>query len=171
MSDDHNLDAAATDQGSLLLSIESSCDEPAAAIIDRSGAVLSSIVATQTELHREFGGVVPELASRAHVERLLPVLEKALSEAGAGSKNLAAVCVTSQPGLVGSLLVGLTAAKTVAWSLGIPLVTVNHIEAHLYACQMTVTVPVYPCVGLVVSGGHTHLYAVSYTHLTLPTKA
>lgn len=142
----------------LLLSIESSCDETAAAIIDRERNVLSSVVATQTELHVEFGGVVPEIASRAHVERILPVLEKALKDAEASFDDIAAVAVTSEPGLVGSLLVGLTAAKTVAWSLNIPLVTVNHIEAHLYACQMVAPKHVYPCIGLVVSGGHTHLY-------------
>lgn len=142
----------------LLLSIESSCDETAAAIIDRGGHVLSSVVATQTELHEEFGGVVPEIASRAHVERLLPVLQKSLEDADAQPEQISAVAVTSQPGLVGSLLVGLTAAKTIAWSLNVPLVTVNHIEAHLYACQMVADEPAYPSVGLVVSGGHTHLY-------------
>ncbi len=142
----------------LLLSLESSCDETAGAIIDRGGRVLSSVVATQTELHREFGGVVPEIASRAHVERLLPVLQKSLDDAGATLDQIGAVAVTSEPGLVGSLLVGLTAAKTIAWSLDVPLVTVNHIEAHLYACQMVADEPAYPCVGLVVSGGHTHLY-------------
>lgn len=152
----------------LLLSLESSCDETAAAVIHRSGEVLSSIVATQTELHREFGGVVPEIASRAHVERLLPVVEKAMTDASATAEDLAAVAVTTEPGLVGSLLVGLTAAKTVAWSLQIPLVTVNHIEAHLYACQMDLPEPAYPCVGLVVSGGHTHLYDCrSPTEVTL----
>lgn len=142
----------------LLLSLESSCDETAAAVIGRGGRVFSSVVATQTELHEEFGGVVPEIASRAHVERLLPVLQKALEEAEAKPDQIAAVAVTSEPGLVGSLLVGLTAAKTIAWSLDVPLVTVNHIEAHLYACQMVASEPAYPCVGLVVSGGHTHLY-------------
>lgn len=150
--------AATQTSDALLLSLESSCDETAAAIIARDGTVLSSIVATQTELHSEFGGVVPEIASRAHVERLLPVMEKAMADANARPEQLAAVAVTSEPGLVGSLLVGLTAAKTLAWSLNIPLVTVNHIEAHLYACQMIADEPAYPCVGLVVSGGHTHIY-------------
>lgn len=145
-------------QDGLLLSLESSCDETAAAVIDRSRQVRSSVVATQTELHQDFGGVVPEIASRAHVERILPVIDQALKDAGATADDINLVAVTSQPGLVGSLLVGLTAAKTIAWSLDVPMVTVNHIEAHLYACQMVADENVYPCVGLVVSGGHTHIY-------------
>lgn len=145
-------------QDGLLLSLESSCDETAAAIIDRQKRVLSSVVATQTELHQVFGGVVPEIASRAHVERILPVMDTALKDANATTADITAVAVTTQPGLVGSLLVGLTAAKTIAWSLDVPLVTINHIEAHLYACQMVAEESVYPCVGLVVSGGHTHIY-------------
>lgn len=142
----------------LLLSLESSCDETAAAIVDRQRHVRSNIVATQTELHQDFGGVVPEIASRAHVERILPVLDKAFMDANATLDDIEVVAVTTQPGLVGSLLVGLTAAKTIAWSLNVPMVTINHIEAHLYACQMVADEDVYPCVGLVVSGGHTHIY-------------
>lgn len=142
----------------LLLAIESSCDETAAAVVRSDGQVLSSIIASQHELHHEWGGVVPEIASRAHVRRLIPVLQAAMAEAGCGLSDLAAVAVTTEPGLVGSLLTGLTAAKTLAWALSIPLITVNHVEAHIYACGMGREQSIYPCVGFVVSGGHTNLY-------------
>lgn len=142
----------------VLLAIESSCDETAAAVIDERGIVLSNVVASQSTLHEKFGGVVPEIASRAHVERILPVIDQALADSGRALDDLAAVAVMNQPGLVGSLLVGLTAAKSLAWSLGIPLVPLNHIESHIYACQMQSEQDVFPCVGFVVSGGHTNLY-------------
>ena len=142
----------------LLLAIESSCDETAAAVVREDGRVLSSIVASQYEFHEEWGGVVPEIASRAHVQRILPVIQSALKEANCLPSQLAAVAVTTEPGLVGSLLVGLTAAKTIAMGLNIPLVTVNHVEAHIYACGMGKPQSIYPCVGFVVSGGHTNLY-------------
>ena len=141
-----------------LLAIESSCDETAAAVVSETGAVLSNVVASQYELHQDFGGVVPEIASRAHVQRILPTIHAALSESNTEASELAAVAVTSEPGLVGSLLVGLTAAKTVAMSLEIPLVTVNHVDAHIYACGIGRESSVFPCVGFVVSGGHTNLY-------------
>ena len=143
----------------LLLAIESSCDETAAAVVDDGLSVRSSVVASQAALHAEYGGVVPEIASRAHLERLLPVLEGAMAEAGAAPEDLAAVAVTTHPGLVGSLLVGLTAAKTLAWVWDRPLVAVNHVEAHLYACRMAAGRDVFPAAGLVVSGGHSTLYA------------
>lgn len=120
--------------------------------------VLSSIVASQHELHADFGGVVPEIASRAHVRRIIPVIQAAMQAANCQPQDLSAIAVTSEPGLVGSLLVGLTAAKTLAMSLNIPLVTVNHIDAHIYACGMGKASSVFPCVGFVVSGGHTNLY-------------
>jgi N6-L-threonylcarbamoyladenine synthase len=142
----------------LLLAIESSCDETAAAVIDRDLRIRSSVVQGQDDLHRQFGGVVPEVASRAHVRKIIPAIDEALRVAGVGLGDLAAVAVTSRPGLVGSLLVGLTAAKTLALALEIPLVDVNHVEAHLFACQMSAQRPVFPAVGLVVSGGHTLLY-------------
>ncbi|HUG94255.1 MAG TPA: tRNA (adenosine(37)-N6)-threonylcarbamoyltransferase complex transferase subunit TsaD [Planctomycetaceae bacterium] len=142
----------------MLLAIESTCDETAAAVIDRQRRVLSSVVATQTELHARFGGVVPEIASRAHVERILPVIDEALSRAGVTLADLTAVAVASEPGLVGSLLVGLTAAKSLALVLDIPLLAVNHVEAHIYACRMAAGREVFPAIGLVVSGGHTNLY-------------
>lgn len=141
-----------------LLAIESSCDETAAAVISEQGEILSSVVASQYELHQDFGGVVPEIASRAHVTRILPVTRKALLDAEVAASDLAAVAVTTEPGLVGSLLVGLTAAKTVAMTLQIPLVTVNHVDAHIYACGLGQQESVFPCVGFVVSGGHTSLF-------------
>jgi N6-L-threonylcarbamoyladenine synthase len=141
-----------------LLALESSCDETAAAVIDEELRILSSVVASQTKLHKKFGGVVPEVASRAHVERILPVIDEALRQAGARLDELAAVSVVTHPGLVGSLLVGLTAAKTLALLLKIPLVAVNHIEAHIFSCRMHAARDVFPAIGLVVSGGHTNLY-------------
>jgi N6-L-threonylcarbamoyladenine synthase len=142
----------------LMLAIESTCDETAAAVIDRERRILSNIVSTQEALHARFGGVVPEIASRAHVERILPVIDEALRQANAKLADLAVIAVATEPGLVGSLLVGLTAAKSLAWALGIPLVAVNHLEAHIYACQLAAEKNVFPCVGLVISGGHTNLY-------------
>ncbi|MBL8850862.1 MAG: tRNA (adenosine(37)-N6)-threonylcarbamoyltransferase complex transferase subunit TsaD [Planctomycetaceae bacterium] len=141
-----------------LLAIESSCDETAAAVIDQDRHVLSNVVASQDDLHQRFGGVVPEIASRAHVRAILPVIDEALRRADRKLSDLHAVAVTTEPGLVGSLLVGLTAAKTLAMALGVPLVAVNHVHAHLYACRLSAGVEVFPAVGLVVSGGHTNLY-------------
>lgn len=142
----------------VLLAIESSCDETAAAVIDENLAVRSSVVASQTEIHSRFGGVVPEMASRAHVERIIPVIDEALRQANTTLADLSAIAVVTHPGLVGSLLVGLTAAKTLALVLEKPLIAVNHIEAHLYACRMHAGRDVFPAVGLVVSGGHSNLY-------------
>ena len=141
-----------------MLTLESSCDETACAIVDSDLQVLSSIVATQEELHARFGGVVPEIAARAHLERILPVIDAALKQAAVTLQDLEAIGVVTQPGLVGSLLVGFTAAKTLALVLDIPLVSVNHIEAHIYACRMAAGREVFPAIGLVVSGGHTNLY-------------
>jgi N6-L-threonylcarbamoyladenine synthase len=143
------------------LAIESSCDETAAAVIDRDLRIRSNVVQSQDDLHRQFGGVVPEVASRAHVSRIIPAIDQALRVAGVTLDDLAAIAVTSRPGLVGSLLVGLTAAKTLALALDLPLVDVNHVEAHLFACQMAAGRPVFPAVGLVVSGGHTLLFDCS----------
>jgi len=142
----------------ILLAIESSCDETAAAVVDSQGHVLSSVVASQDELHQRFGGVVPEIASRAHLSRVLPVIDEALRKSSHALEDLSAIAVMTEPGLVGSLLVGVTAAKTLAMVLGRPLIAVNHIHAHLYACRMTATRNIFPATGLVVSGGHTNLY-------------
>lgn len=153
---------------SLLLAIESSCDETAAAVIDRDLSVRSNIVASQASLHEKYGGVVPEIASRAHVENILPVIDEALRKANTRLTELTAIAVMTEPGLVGSLLIGLTAAKTLAWTLNLPLIAVNHIEAHIYACRMVGGPSVFPAVGLVVSGGHSNIYdCASATDLEL----
>jgi N6-L-threonylcarbamoyladenine synthase len=141
-----------------ILTIETTCDETAAAIVTDELAVLSSVVASQDALHKRFGGVVPEIASRAHVERILPVIDEAVRKAGLTIKDLDAVAVANTPGLAGSLLVGLTAAKTIALARNIPLVAINHLQAHIYACRMASGRNVFPCVGLIVSGGHSNLY-------------
>lgn len=142
----------------LLLAIESSCDETAAAVVDENLQVLSSVVASQDNLHESFGGVVPEIASRAHVRQILPVIDEALRRANCSLPDLSAIAVMTEPGLVGSLLVGLTAAKSLALALDVPLIAVNHIQAHLYACRMAAGREIFPAIGLVVSGGHTNLY-------------
>ncbi len=147
----------------LFLSIETSCDETAAAVLEagttETGPIIrSSVVASQLALHARFGGVVPEVAARAHLQQLLPVIHAALGEAKVTLKEIGAIAVMNRPGLVGALLVGVSAAKALSWSLGIPLIAVNHIDAHLYACRLTAKRNIYPCVGLVVSGGHTTLF-------------
>ena len=142
----------------LLLAIESSCDETAAAVISRDLQIRSNVVASQFELHERFSGVVPEIASRAHLRNILPVIDQALSAAECRLADIEAIAVANEPGLVGSLLIGLTAAKTLAMACGVPLVPVNHIEAHLYACRMAAGRDIFPAVGLVVSGGHSNLY-------------
>ncbi|HEX7447505.1 MAG TPA: tRNA (adenosine(37)-N6)-threonylcarbamoyltransferase complex transferase subunit TsaD [Pirellulales bacterium] len=141
-----------------LLTIETTCDETAAAVIDDQLAVLGAAVASQDRLHERFRGVVPEIASRAHVERILPVIDEALRKAGVNVREIEAVAVANTPGLAGSLLVGLSAAKALAVALEVPLVAVNHVQAHIYACRLAYGAEVFPCVGLVVSGGHTNLY-------------
>jgi N6-L-threonylcarbamoyladenine synthase len=151
----------------VFLAIETTCDETGAAVLEgpRPPAVgvpriLSSVVASQVGLHRRFGGVVPEIASRAHVRQVLPMIDEALRRAGVKLTDLGAIAVATRPGLVGALVVGLTAAKTLALALDVPLIAVDHLEGHLYACQLAYPDrQVYPCVGLVVSGGHTSLYA------------
>ena len=141
-----------------ILTIETTCDETAAAVVTDRLEVLSSVVASQDHLHERFGGIVPEIASRAHVERILPVIDEALRKAGIRAAELDAVAVANAPGLAGSLLVGLAAAKALALAHGLPLVAVNHLLAHVYACRLAAGREVYPCVGMVVSGGHTSLY-------------
>ncbi len=143
----------------MLLCIETTCDETAAAIIDRQRRVLASAVASQEEIHQPFHGVVPELAARAHLERIVPIVQRAIDQAGIDpARDLQAIAVATQPGLPGSLLVGLAAAKglCIAWQK--PLIAIHHVQAHIYACQLTQTTSIYPCVGFVISGGHTNLY-------------
>lgn len=158
----------------LILGIESSCDETAAAVVERGSRTLSSVVASQIATHLRYGGVVPELASREHLRAVVPVVRAALSEAGIGLGDLDAIAVTSGPGLAGALLVGITYAKALAFAQGLPLIAVNHLEGHIHAVllQERESAPVSVSEGagagandeseaalaLVVSGGHTHLY-------------
>ncbi len=140
------------------LGIETSCDETAAAVFDDTPTVLSSVIASQTDLHARFGGVVPEVAARAHLQRLLPIIDEALRQAGIRLDQLAGVAVHHTPGLVGALLVGVSAAKMLAVALDVPLMGVNHVHGHIYACRLAAGRDIFPCVGLVVSGGHTTLF-------------
>jgi N6-L-threonylcarbamoyladenine synthase len=140
------------------LAIETSCDETAAAIFTEELSVLANVVASQTELHTPYGGVVPEVAARAHLQRLIPVIDEALRRAGVTLDQIGCVAVHNTPGLVGALLVGVTAAKMLALALEVPLIGVNHIQAHIYACRLAAGRDIFPCVGLVVSGGHTSLF-------------
>ncbi len=137
-----------------LLAIETSCDETAAAVIGDAYEVRSSVVASQIDLHAEFGGVVPELASRAHVELITPIVDQALSDAGVTGPELAAVAVTSGPGLVGALLVGIATAKALAFGWNVPVVSVNHLEGHLASVFLADPEVPFPQTALLVSGGH-----------------
>ncbi|UCB47241.1 MAG: tRNA (adenosine(37)-N6)-threonylcarbamoyltransferase complex transferase subunit TsaD [Spirochaetota bacterium] len=139
-----------------ILGIETTCDETAASIVKDGTQILSNIVATQHEFHREYAGVVPEIASRRHSEVINYVIEKALKQAGSDFKKLDAIAVSYHPGLIGSLLVGVIAAKTLSYTLGIPLIGINHIEAHLYSVHFNNDIE-YPVIGLIISGGHTLL--------------
>ncbi len=164
----------------LILGIETSCDETAAAVVDEQLVVRSNVVATQFDLHARYAGVVPEIASRAHLEKLTPVVAEALRQANITPRDLHAVAVGHRPGLVGSLIVGVAAAKALAWSLDLPLIGVDHVEAHLSAASLRGSgsrdqgsgeqpanpnpIPdprsLFPALGLVVSGGHTSLYRI-----------
>jgi N6-L-threonylcarbamoyladenine synthase len=145
----------------LTLGFETSCDETACAVVRDGRHVLSNAIATQTELHEGYGGVVPEIAGRAHVERIIPVLRKAVADAGVTMKDIDAVAVGHRPGLIGSVLVGVTAAKAAALALGVPLVGVDHVQAHLVAGTLDTDADApMPALGLVVSGGHTAMYYV-----------
>ncbi len=148
-----------------VLGIESSCDETAAAVVTQTGEVISDVVASQIAVHAPYGGVVPELASRAHVQNVVPVIEQALEEAG-GLDTIDAVAVTNGPGLIGALLVGLSAGKAIAWARDLPLVGVNHLIGHLFAVYLrregeAGVSPELPYVALLVSGGHTAIYEVT----------
>jgi len=144
-------------EGFLTLAIESSCDETSAAVIKDGKEVLSNVIASQIDLHRKFGGVVPEIASRKHVELINPVIEDALEEAGIDYEDLSLIAVTYGPGLVGGLLVGIAAAKAIAYAYNLPLVGVNHIEGHIYSNFISHPEIKPPLVCLTVSGGHTDL--------------
>jgi len=141
-----------------VLGIETSCDETAAAVVADGRHVVSSVVASQDDVHARYGGIVPELASRRHLEVIVPVIERALTEAGLTASELDGIAVTHGPGLVGSLLVGCSVAKALAYVHRRPLVGVNHLEGHVFATFLTDDPPDYPFLALVVSGGHTALY-------------
>lgn len=159
----------------LVLAIETSCDETSAAVIKDGQEVLSSVISSQVDFHRKYGGIVPELAARKHVEVITPVIKESMERSGKTFKDIDAVAVTYGPGLVGSLIVGLCAAKAIAWSLGVPLIGVNHLEGHIYANFLTSNInlqtskqtsipnnqpPNFPFICLLVSGGHTMLVLV-----------
>ncbi len=152
----------------ILLGIESSCDETAAAVVENGTNILSSVVASQVDVHHIYGGVVPELASRKHVEAISLVVNDAISKAGVSKKELDAVAVTRGPGLVGALLVGFSFAKAFAYGLDIPFTGVNHLEGHINSVFLGSSSPPFPFVALLASGGHTSLYYVkSYTDYDL----
>jgi N6-L-threonylcarbamoyladenine synthase len=158
----------------LILGIESSCDETAAAVVERGARTLSSVVASQIDVHARYGGVVPELASREHLRAIVPVVDAALKEAGVGLRDLDAIAVTSGPGLAGALLVGITYAKALALAEELPVIGVNHLEGHIHAVLLNerqkIDDPTHnegePALALVVSGGHTHLYLATPDHGT-----
>jgi len=146
----------------LILGIETSCDETAAAVVAGGRRILSNVVATQVDLHRRYGGVFPEMASRQHVQAILPVVQEALAQAEVNWPQLDAIAVTQGPGLAGSLLVGVNAAKGMAWARGLPLIGVNHLEGHIYANWLEAAgnraEKTFPLLVLIVSGGHTDLF-------------
>jgi N6-L-threonylcarbamoyladenine synthase len=144
----------------LVLGIESSCDETAAAVVRNGEQLLSNVIASQIGVHSKYGGVVPEIASRKHMEAIVPVILEALDKAQAKLEDIDGIAVTQGPGLVGSLLVGLSLAKALAFARGIPFVGVNHLKGHVAAVFLTERPPAFPFVALVVSGGHTHVYLV-----------
>ena len=144
----------------LILGIESSCDETAAAVVRDGREILSSVIASQIDLHRPWGGVVPELASREHLEKIEPVVIEVFEKAHLILKDIDAIAVTQGPGLIGSLLVGVCYAKALAWGLDIPLVGINHIEGHVYSVAFENPPVEYPALALIVSGGHTNIFHI-----------
>jgi N6-L-threonylcarbamoyladenine synthase len=150
----------------VILGIETSCDETAAAVVFPDSTIRADVVWSQQEVHSKFGGVVPELASRRHIETIDQVVREALSRAGTGPRQLAAVAVTAGPGLIGALLVGVAYGKALAYACGVPVVAVNHLEGHLSAASLCADPVVPPFVALIASGGHTSLYHVKTWHQT-----
>jgi len=140
-----------------ILGIETSCDETAAAAVEDGTRILSNVISSQVELHSRYGGIVPEVASRQHLLSIMPIVEKALADAKVRHSDLSAIAVTNGPGLAGSLLVGVNLAKAVALAWGLPLIGVNHLEAHIYANWLGEDKPFFPAISLIVSGGHTEL--------------
>ena len=144
----------------LILGIETSCDETAAAVVRDGKQVCANIIASQVDLHKKYGGVVPEIASRKHMENIIPVIREAMDQAGVTLDDIEGVAVTQGPGLVGSLLVGINAAKAIAYCRKLPLIGINHLEGHICAASLELNDISFPAVALVVSGGHTSLYLV-----------
>ena len=148
-------------QNMIILGIESSCDETAAAVVEDGTAILSTVVSSQVQVHHRFGGVVPELASRKHIEAIVPVVDEALAAARLPLSKVEAIAVTRGPGLVGALLIGFSFAKSLAYALGIPWVGVNHLDGHINSVFLEPQAPSFPFVALLVSGGHTSIYYVT----------
>ena len=158
------------DDSTLVLGIETSCDETAAALVMGGNDVISSVVSSQIEIHADFGGVVPEIASRAHLDALNPVVARAIVEAGVDESRIDAVACTIGPGLIGALLVGVSAAKALALAWDVPFVGVNHMEAHLYSAFLEDPSLEFPLVVLLVSGGHTMLVEMRATRRVPPAR-
>jgi N6-L-threonylcarbamoyladenine synthase len=144
----------------VILGIDTSCDDTSASVVQDGTRILSNVVSSQENIHKRYGGIVPELASRRHIEMIWPVVNEALASANNELDDLSAVAVCYGPGLIGSLLVGCSFAKAVCFSRNIPLVSVNHLEGHIFSCFLQEPVPEYPFLSLIVSGGHTSLYRV-----------
>jgi N6-L-threonylcarbamoyladenine synthase len=153
----------------LILGIDTSCDDTSASVVENGETIISNIISSQTEIHKKYGGIVPELASRRHIEMLWPVVDEALKTAGVQFKDLSGIAVCYGPGLIGSLLVGCSFAKAVCYTREIPLIAVNHLEGHVFASFLEEPRPEFPFIALIVSGGHTSLYKVEcfgkYTEL------
>ena len=144
----------------LILGIDTSCDDTSASVVEDGIRIISNIISSQTEIHKKYGGIVPELASRRHIEMIWPVVDEALKTAGVGFEDLSGIAVCHGPGLIGSLLIGCSFAKAVGYSRGIPLIAVNHLEGHMFSSFLEQPVPAFPFIALIVSGGHTCLYRV-----------
>jgi N6-L-threonylcarbamoyladenine synthase len=145
----------------LILGIDTSCDDTSAAVVENGERIISNIISSQTEIHTKYGGIVPELASRRHIEKIVPVFNEALRAAGVTLEHLSAIAVCHGPGLIGSLLVGCSFAKALCYARNIPLVAVNHLEGHVFSAFLEEEKPPFPFIALIVSGGHTCLYRVS----------
>jgi N6-L-threonylcarbamoyladenine synthase len=144
----------------LVLGIETTCDETACAIVQSGKKILSNVIASQASLHENYGGVYPELASRSHVDQLIPTLDACLKQAQVTRKDLSLIAVAKAPGLIGSIVIGLNAAKALSLAWNLPFIGVNHVEAHLYSAMMPVDTPSFPSLGLVLSGGHTFIVKI-----------
>ncbi len=144
----------------LILGIDTSCDDTSASVVEDGTNIISNIISSQTEIHEKYGGIVPELASRRHIEMIWPVVDEALTTAGVPFEDLSGIAVCHGPGLIGSLLVGCSFAKAVCYSKGIPLIAVNHLEGHIFSSFLEDPRPSFPFIALIVSGGHTSLYRI-----------